>query len=182
MRAVEKKRPPLMTPKRWLLLSIACLVTFGVWFGLYFREIHLPKWTEGREMREAVLDTGELVEVTELYKHVWEKTIWIAEGEDDAGAERYVFMSVEGEPLYVVNAEDTLEPDAVKNKFRAVNPDARQAQIIRVSPGMFQDAPVWEVYYSSDSDGTGRNYYQFYSFDHDVKLIETYKLPAKTGP
>lgn len=182
MRAVEKKRPPFMTPKRWLLLAIAALVTFGVWFGLYFREIQLPKWSEDRKAREAALNTGELTKVSELYKHVWETTTWIAEGEDEAGASRYVFITEEGEPLFIIEAEDTLEPDAVINKFKAANPDMKRADIIRVSPGLFQDAPVWEVYYRNKSDGVNRYYYQFYTFDRNVDLIETYKLPAKTGP
>ncbi|RIX53529.1 hypothetical protein D3P08_08800 [Paenibacillus nanensis] len=91
-------------------------------------------------------------------------------------------MTEEGEPLFIIEAEDTLEPDAVKNKFEAANPDMKRADIIRVSPGLFQDAPVWEVYYRNKSDGVNRYYYQFYTFDRNVELIETYKLPAKTGP
>lgn len=182
MRAVEKKRPPLMTPKRWLLLAIAAIVTFFVWFGLYFREIQLPKWSEDREMREAALETGELAEIRELYKHVWEKTTWIAEGVDEDGENRYLFVTEEGEPIFAVDEEDTLGQDEVEDKFRAVNSDAQKARIIRISPGLFRDAPVWEVYYSSKSDGMNRYYYQFYTFDRNLELIETYKLPAKTGP
>lgn len=182
MRAVEKKRPPLMTPRRWLLLAIAVIVTFLVWFGLYFREIQLPKWSEEREMRETALNTGELAEISKLYRHVWEKTTWIAEGEDEDGENRYLFMTEEGEPIFVVDDEDTLEQDAIEDKFRAVNSDDQKAQIIRISPGMFQDAPVWEVYYSSKTNGVNRYYYQFYTFDRNAELIETYKLPTKTGP
>jgi uncharacterized protein YpmB len=181
MRAALKKRPPFMTLKRWLLIAAACLITFLVWFGLYLRDIQKPQWTLERNMRQAAIQTGDISQVGELYMHVWETKTWIAEGEDDDGGGHYVFLSTGGEPLFTVDADDVMKEENVLARFEEENANESDANIIRVQPGLFRDLPVWEVYYSITRDGMRRYYYQFYSFDRDADLIETYKLPTKTG-
>ena len=181
MRATLKKRPPFMTPKRWLFILAASLITFLVWFGLYFLDIQKPQWTLERNMRQAAIQSGDIAQVGELYKHVWEGITWIAQGENEEGQGRYVFLSGEGLPLYTVDADAVATDEEVRVRFEEENKDENDADIIRVQPGVFRESPVWEVYYSMARDGVRRYYYQFYSFDLEADLIETYALPAKTG-
>ncbi|MEK3881410.1 hypothetical protein [Paenibacillus sp. PL2-23] len=182
MRAIEKKRPPFMTPKRWILLISASAVTFLVWFGLYLHDIQSPLWGLERSMRQAALQTGELSEVDKLHKHVWEASSWIAEGRDGAGAVRYVYLTGEGEPLYTIDADDVLSEEELLAQFREANRSAAGLEVVRVQPGLFRDSPAWEVYYSSQDGDRRRYYYQFYTFDREGDLIESFTLPTGTGP
>ncbi|MCR2802971.1 hypothetical protein [Paenibacillus soyae] len=171
-----------MTPKRWLIIAAAALITLLVWFGLYFHDIQKPQWTLERNMSQAAIQTGDISEVDELFMHVWESKTWIAEGEDENGRRSYVFLTGEGEPLFTVEAEDVMTEEDVRARFEAENANEPEIDMIRLQPGLLRESPVWEVYYSLIRDGVRRYYYQFYSFDRDADLIETYKLPAKTGP
>ncbi|MFD0586945.1 hypothetical protein ACFQZE_02930 [Paenibacillus sp. GCM10027627] len=179
MRAVEKKRPPFMTPKRWIWLSVAIFVTLAVWFGLYFRDIQSPRWSEFETARQNALDSGELASIEEMYKHVWEKTTWIAEGSSEDGNLAYLFQDEEKKVLAVVDGQSVASKEALEAKFKADHPDA---ELLRISPGMFREAPVWEVYYRFPDNGNRRHAYNFYTFDAKADLLETYKLTTKTGP
>ncbi|WP_147384495.1 hypothetical protein [Paenibacillus sp. 1011MAR3C5] len=170
-----------MTPKRWLLAVLACLIALGVWFGFYFRDVQMPKWSEESSMREAVMATGEMDVIDKLYKHVWEATTWVARGsaEAESESELYVFLNEESALLHRIAADQVLPEEQLR--IRWLNEHAGST-IIRVSPGLFREQPVWEVYYKEPEGDKERFKYQFYSFDQQATLIETYTLPTKTGP
>ncbi|MFF2887551.1 hypothetical protein [Paenibacillus sp. NPDC057967] len=168
-----------MTPKRWLFAIIACLIALGVWFGFYFRDVQMPKWSEESSMREAVFATGEMANIEKLYKHVWEATTWVAYGTTETESELFVFLNEEGALQHRVMADQVLPEDQFRTKW--LN-DHASASIIRVTPGLFREQPVWEVYYKEPEGSKERFKYQFYSFDQQATLIETYTLPTKTGP
>ncbi|REK77212.1 hypothetical protein [Paenibacillus paeoniae] len=168
-----------MTPKRWLFGIIACIIAFGVWFGFYFREVQTPKWSEEAAMRDAVMATGEIAVLEKLYKHVWEATTWIAQGSTEEESELYVFLNDEGALLHRIKADEVLSEDQFRTKW--LN-EHSGASMIRVTPGLFREQPVWEVYYKEPEGNKERYKYQFYSFNLQATLIETYTLPTKTGP
>lgn len=178
MRAIERKRPPLMSPRRWLLLGIAAVVAMGVWVGLYFRDIQSPYWSEMGDAEQIALATGKLTSIEQMYKHTWEDTTWIAKGLNEAMAEIYLFHRQE-ELLFAINSTDVVSIEKLRSVFKNENPDTK---IISASPGIFRGSPVWELFFSRSVNGKKRYFYHFYSFDLQGTFIESYQLPAKTGP
>jgi len=168
-----------MTKKRWLLAIIACLVALGVWFGFYFRDVQTPKWSEESAVREAVFATGEIATIDKLYKHVWEATTWAVLGAAEDESQLYVFLNEEGNLLHRITYDQVIPEEQLRTKWQN---DHAGATIIRVMPGVFREQPVWEVYYKEPEGAKERFKYQFYSFDQQATLIETYTLPTKTGP
>ncbi|MBH5317915.1 hypothetical protein I6N90_08875 [Paenibacillus sp. GSMTC-2017] len=167
-----------MTPKRWKVVIVLAIITFGLWFGFYFREIQSPRWSEEKAARDIALATNLIKEVTSINKHVWEQTTWITEGIDQNDRALYLFHK-DKELLHTIDASVTLSKESVKSNFNKLKPEA---EVIRLSPALFLNNPAWELYYSETVDGTKRYYYDFYTFDKEFKLLNSYKLPTKTGP
>lgn len=168
-----------MTPKRWFLFVVACLVMLIIGSALYFRTIKMPIWLEETKALEAAMDAGNLTSVHAINKHVWESVTWIAEGLNEMGASVYVFQNEKGETLHTIQTNEVLAVDEIMKGFKAGNAGAK---VIRISPGRFRNSPAWEIDYSISQDGVKRFYIQFLSFDRLATPIETYKLPLKTGP
>ncbi|GKU79500.1 hypothetical protein L3i20_v238970 [Paenibacillus sp. L3-i20] len=167
-----------MTSKRWIIVIVLAVIAFGIWFGFYFRDIQTPRWSEEREAREIAIATNLLKEVTSVQKHIWEQTVWITEGTDLNDRSIYLFHK-EKELLHNIDASVTLPKEAVASNFKTLKPDV---EVIRIMPAVIMNNPAWEVYYSVTVDGAKSFNYDFYSFDQEMKLIQSYKLSAKTGP
>lgn len=176
MRAIERKRPPLMTARRWWMVVIVCLVAFGTWAGLYFREIQQPRWTEMDAVRVMAIEAAELTHVENVYKHVWDQVCWIVEGVNQNEESVFAFLNEE-ELLYTIHAEDSISKEALRNSFKTDHPNS---EIVRISPGLMNNKPVWEIYYHRGVSAA-HSYLEFYTFK-DGKLVDTYQLPAKKEP
>ncbi len=163
-----------MTPAKWLWIAVAAVITFLIWLGLYYRDIQIPHWDAEGEARAKFIASGELETVERIHKHVWDDTVWVGFGAGEGDAAKFVFLKSD-QTTVSVDASKVLPDDELKAKFRASRPDAK---LIRLQPGMFAGAPAWEVYYESTVDGKSYQYYDFYSFDDEGKLLETYLLPA----
>ncbi|MHA6483933.1 hypothetical protein ACX1C1_18745 [Paenibacillus sp. strain BS8-2] len=162
-----------MTPSKWLWIIVAAVLTFTIWLGLYYRGVQIPHWNEEGAARSQLISSGELDVVDDIHKHIWDETVWIGLGTSNEES-KYVFLK-DDETTQSVNVSDVMTHDNLKSKFKSTKPNA---ELIRIQPGMFRGAPAWEVYYASSSDGIEYQYYDFYSFDDEAKLLETYLLPA----
>ncbi|MDF2835257.1 MAG: hypothetical protein K0Q63_897 [Paenibacillus sp.] len=163
-----------MTPVKWLWIVLAAVVTCLIWLGLYYRDIQIPHWEAEGGARDKIIASGELDTVERIHKHVWDDTVWIGFGASGENETKYVFLKSD-ETTISVDASNVLPDDELKAKFRASKPDAK---LIRLQPGMFLGSPAWEAYYESSLDGVSYQYYDFYSFDDEGKLLETYLLPG----
>lgn len=163
-----------MTPSKWLWIVLAATLTFLIWLGLYYRDIQTPHWAAEDRAREQLIATGELATVERVHKHAWEDTVWIGYGSDAEDAYKYVFLKSD-ETTVSVEAADVIADEEMKAKFRANRPEAK---LIRLQPGIFLGSPVWEAYYEAPVDGVLYHHYDFYSFDAEGRLLETYLLPA----
>lgn len=174
MRALDKKKRAFMTPSKWVWIVLAAAVTLLIWFGLYYRDIQMPHWAAEDNARDRLIATGELEMVEQVHKHVWDDTVWIGYGTDGEDENKYVFLKSD-ETTVSVDASDVIPDEEMKAKFHANRPESK---LIRLQPGMFSGAPAWEAYYESAVDGVLYHHYDFYSFDAEGKLLETYLLPA----
>ncbi|GBG11988.1 hypothetical protein B1748_05875 [Paenibacillus sp. MY03] len=174
MRATERKRRPFMTPAKWIWMVSAALLTFLIWLGLYYRDIQLPHWSAEAEAKQRIVATGEISNVERLNKHIWDETVWVGFGAGEQDDYHYVFLRSD-ETTLTVDASDVLGEDELKAQFRSSKPGTN---IVRVQAGLFRGAPAWEIYYSAASDGGVQYFYDFYTFDKDGKLIDSYRLPS----
>lgn len=178
MRAIQRKRPPFMTRKRWILISIAVIVSLGVWFGFYFREVMSPRWSELNQAREAALESGLIADVEQLNKHVWEEVTWVAEGKNELDQEIYLFMLADGQ-IETYDKSRVVSEQELRERFKQEKPET---EVISISPGRMRGGPAWEIYYTETSDKGVSHYYRFYRFDETAELLDTFRLPTTTGP
>lgn len=176
MRVITKKRPPFMTLQRWLFVSAAALLLFITVFFIYFRDIQMPQWSAISDAKAKATVAANLVEVENIYKHVWTTESWIVEGIDDEDNEVFVWIT-EGKQPEIIKASDSVSSRSVKDSFTASKPDA---VVKRIQPGLLDGEPVWEIFYSI-GQGPSHYFYEFYTFDSGT-FISVYQLPAKTEP
>jgi uncharacterized protein YpmB len=141
MRAKERKRRPFMTPAKWIWMASVAVLTFLIWLGLYYRDIQLPHWSAEAEAKQRIVATGELSNVEQLNKHIWDETVWVGFGAGELDEQYYVFLRSD-ETTITVNASGVLGEDELKAQFRASKPGA---DIERVQAGLFREAPAWEI-------------------------------------
>ncbi|MDQ6418189.1 hypothetical protein RB620_01945 [Paenibacillus sp. LHD-117] len=165
-----------MTPVKWLWIAIAAIVTFLIWFGLYYRDIQIPHWSAEGGAKERIVQTGELAKVERIYKHIWDETTWVGYGVNSNEEQAYVYLRSD-ESTLTVKAADAIAEDELKSRFRSDKPDA---ELIRIAPGLFRSSPAWEIYYELSVSGERHHYYDFYSFDQEGKLLDSYRLPSKS--
>lgn len=176
MRAIERKRPPFMTPQRWIFLAVAFVLLLVTLLFIFYRNVQSPIWSEERAARQDAIEIGQLQEVQEMYKHVWDTVSWIVRGVDENGTDLFVWMPEDSEP-FVSLASEAFGMDSLRSQLLASKPGA---EIKHIRPALFDGSQSWEIFYTYN-DGSLHYYYDFYDFISG-KLITTYKLPAKTEP
>ncbi|MFF2089974.1 DUF5590 domain-containing protein [Paenibacillus sp. NPDC058174] len=193
MRAVTKKRKPLMSAKRWVTLSILLLLALLAAIFIYYRSVQLPYWSQEASIRKEAVEAAELKTVTKATKHVWDRAYWVIEGTDETDTEVYVWMAVpekteneasnvaadgsvkaDAAPPIIIKTSEAANKDSIRESFLQAKPDA---DIKRMQPGMLNGEPVWEIYFSRE-EHTTKYYYEFYRF-RDGSFITEYRLPAR---
>lgn len=176
MRASTKRRQPFLSWKKSLLLLLAFVITVGVWIIFYLRDINQPRKHEEAVVMEWSINQ-QLKKIDDVYKHIWDETTWIVQGANQDDEQVYLFERDQA-LLLEVQASDVLSKDQMKSEFKQSNPDA---EILRMKPGIYKNKPVWEVYYKQNDQNGEHAHYDFYSFDLQGNLLESYIIPAKTG-
>ncbi|GGG58529.1 cell wall elongation regulator TseB-like domain-containing protein [Paenibacillus radicis (ex Gao et al. 2016)] len=195
MRAVTKKRKPIMSAKRWLTLSILLVIALLAAVFIYYRSVQLPYWSQEASIRNEAVEAAQLKSVTKATKHVWDRAYWIVEGTDESDTDVYVWIAAKEKPdanaetgneatsdttnantipPLIIKASEAASKDAIRESFLQAKPDA---EIKRLQPGMLNGEPVWEIYFSRE-EHTTKYYYEFYSF-RDGSFITEYRLPAR---
>ncbi|CAH1218344.1 hypothetical protein PAECIP111893_04407 [Paenibacillus plantiphilus] len=176
MRAKSRKREPVMTPLKWTLLAAAALITIVLLVNGYYRHVQSPLWEEERAAEKQAIETAEFTETADAHKFVWDETLWVVEGKDKDGDEAYVWLKQEDKdkPL-ILKVKEGVTAEAIEEQFNQSKPDA---DMERVTLGMLNGEPVWEVFYYRKQAGSGNYYYDFYRFK-DGSAVTTYKLPSQ---
>lgn len=176
MRAIVRKRPPFMTLQRWLFVIVACLLLFITVFFIYFRDIQNPQWSAIRDVKKQAIKAADLASINNVYHHIWNKESWVVEGKNQEDEKVFVWLTEDRLPE-IIKASEGISERQLTNMFKNEKPDS---ELKRIQPGLLDDKPVWELYYS-DGQKPQHFFYDFYSFDNG-DLINSYKLPAKTEP
>ncbi|WP_308639178.1 cell wall elongation regulator TseB-like domain-containing protein [Paenibacillus silvisoli] len=173
MRANRRKRPPVMTPGRWIALSSVVIIVILVLLNWYYRSVQSPVWLEESAAESEAKDRGSLSSVDSSYHYVWDDPVWVVKGKDQNGDTTYVWLK-QNESI-TLRADQGVTKAVMKERFLADKPDA---SISHMKLGLFGGEPVWEVYYSRKQAGETNSYYEFYRF-RDGSFLITYKLPAR---
>lgn len=176
MRSTARKRRSFMTLHRWIFVIVAALLVIGTAFGIYYREVQTATWAATNEAKTKAIEAAQLQSVETVYTHVWNKKSWIVKGIDQDNQNVFVWIADDMEPKIIKEA-DSISMQALKDSFHSSKPDAA---IKRIQPGLLDDEPVWEIYYST-GERPKHYFYDFYAFDSG-SFINSYHLPAKTEP
>lgn len=171
-RAEERKRPSIMTGRRWTMLILGFLVFVCVIFVLYVKSAAADYQNEKDDAIRLAKKEAGIVKQTDAVKHVWDESVWVVTGKDADGVKWFVWERQSG--IVKEKADDGLSEAVVKQRFAEEHPGKK---IVRVIPGWFENQPAWEIRYVSDP-ATERQAIDFYSF-LDGTLLKTYDLPGK---
>lgn len=171
-RTEQRKRPPIMTGRKWTLLIVGFLVFVCVVFVVYVKSAGADYQNEKDDAIRLAKKEAGIVKSTGAVKHVWDESVWVVTGKDADGVKWFVWERQDG--VVKEKADDGLSEASVKQRFVEEHPGKA---IVRVLPGWFEGQPVWEIRYVSDPD-TERQAIEFYSFKDGTEL-ETYDLPGK---
>lgn len=129
---------------------------------------------EWKDKEQAVLRAYKetpLVEALRAESFVGEEPYIIVFGLDKLGKPMIAWVSESA--VQSKYETEGVSREAVEELVRAGNPEA---QIIRITPGVFEEELVWEVYSSREqADGKSGHYYDYYRFA-DGELLDTYRL------
>ena len=171
-RAEERKRPPIMTGRRWTLLILGFLVFVIVIFVIYVQSAGAGYRNEKDDAIRLAKKEAGIAKTTDAVKHVWDESVWVVTGKDADGVKWIVWERQAG--IVKEKEDDGLNEAAAKRRFAEEHPGQ---QIVRVLPGWFENQPAWEIRYVSDPESE-RQAIDFYAFKDGTKL-KTYDLPGK---
>lgn len=178
MRAIEKKRPPLMNRRRWITLIIVLIILLIVGTTLFYRSIHRELWQEKSEA-EQIIEQSEaynLETLESLNKYVWENPYWILLAETtDTATKTYSVWSGDQQIAKLAYADAVSQEDmqAIVQSSKA------NAESIRLQVGYAFGQLVWEVKYK-DSETT-HSKIAFYSLASG-SFIDEYTIPKEARP
>jgi uncharacterized protein YpmB len=152
--------------KRWLFLAlfvVIMLVSVTLWF-VYSIDDELASRTADR-LAYAKKHTS-LKKVGTVYSFVSDKHYTVISGFNRDGEKMIVWLGRH----YVLEKYAIEGISAVTAKER-VYAERPKAQVLRITPGVVEGEPVWEVYYTfADQQGAKRLAYNYYRFKDGSKL------------
>lgn len=170
MRVIEKKRPPLMNPKRWLIVTIIAVAALIISCILYYRAIQQPLWQEKEAAIHQVMEQSEITEIQSIHKYIWDEASWIVSGATEDQQLLTVVIRKQIDP-FVISSAELLNEDEMKSKLQLTD----EAAIKKIQLGFMEDQLIWEVQLKKNN----RYYYAFYRAT-DGQFIDEYQMLNKT--
>lgn len=173
MRAIEKKRPPLMNRKKWTVLISVLLILIVLLSTFFYRSIQLDRWTEKDQVRESFSTQFDLTTERYLEKYIWEDQYWILLANNLNGTSQYAVMK-DDVIVTTLDESNVYSSDRVVQSIKS--PDGN-AVVSRVFPGYVGGQFIWEVQYNDVN--TDHLKYAFYSMVNGT-LLNEYTIPKGT--
>ena len=136
----------------------------------FYRSVHEDVWMAEAEAVATVTSSKYVSEVSRVERFVGERLYMIVFGRDKAGNEAIVWVS--GDEVHFEYAAEGVSAEEVRQKTLAKDPSN---EILRVTPGKFENEYVWEVFYRRDEGDGVRYYYDYYRF-RDGAPLDTWRL------
>jgi len=156
---------------RWIVAVLLLLAAIAAAFVLYVQAAD-SDYRNGEQRAAALaIKQGELTEIESVTPYTWEESMWIVQGKD-ANGEAWMLWE-RGDGFVKRKLSESRSEAQMLAQFGLQLP---AAEPVRIQPGWFGNAPVWEIRYRQSPD-TDRQSIGFYSFEEGT-LIRTYDLPG----
>lgn len=143
----SRKTKILISVIAFLLVIIVMITIF------YIRSTH-PRTQAKREATEIAKEYAHLETVDNFYWFTRKETYFSVTGKDDKGESLVVIIPKSGEKVTVLNQKDGVEEGHIR---QIIETDYKEKDIQKISLGLYNDKPTWEVITKND-DGS-LNYY-----------------------
>lgn len=168
MRAVEKKRKPFMTARKWTVIVIIFIIVLMLSIVLYYRQIQSDLWDEQLYVKSSLREHLEPTTVDYLSKYVWDDVYWIVKGKSAEDIEKYVVWK----DLSILLSAETSELLTEKQLISKLEETGNTDTVTHIQPAYFRNELAFEVQTITQSK---HKLYSFYSMT-DGKLLDQFTL------
>lgn len=169
MRAVERRRRPFMTARKWSLLTVFVISLIIILVSLFYQSIQQEHWDEKDYVKSSLREYFNTSTIEYLEKYVWDEVYWIIKGKTSNDEEKLVAWK----ELNIIASVNTAEILSEQQLLEQLKSGSSDTTLDHIQPAFFRDQFVYEVQTKAES---GHSVYTFYSM-LDGKLIEQYTLP-----
>ncbi len=158
---------------KWTIVAAAALILIAAALNWMYHSVSREEWNSQRAAVALAYEKTALTETTWVERFVGDKTYTVISGVDKLGQPLYVWVGGEGE-LRSELAANGVAGEAMAEQVKAKHAGA---EIMRVTPGIQNDKPVWEIFYKYTPEGQKReqHFYDYYQFS-DGTWIDTWRL------
>ncbi|SDC42117.1 Uncharacterized protein YpmB [Paenibacillus sp. UNCCL117] len=153
--------------------AAAALILALVAVNWIYHAVSRDEWDIQRAAVAVAYEKTALTKTNWVERFVGDKTYTVISGEDKLGRPLYVWVGGEGE-LRSEMAASGVDGQALAEQVKAKHAGA---EILRVTPGIQNDKPVWEIFYKYTPEGQKQeqHFYDYYQF-YDGAWIDTWRL------
>jgi uncharacterized protein YpmB len=155
--------------RKWLLIIVGLISVIVIWASWFYQSIQ-NDFNEAEEhaIKSALAETS-LSHADSVEFFAGESDYVIVYGTNDEDEEILVWV---GQDIHEEKVEDGMS----KPEIRAiVKEQHEEVEIIRLTPGKWNEQLIWEAYYKKKEDGEEVSYYEYYRFANGERL-DTYRL------
>ncbi|RKN72433.1 DUF5590 domain-containing protein [Paenibacillus ginsengarvi] len=156
--------------KKIMYSLIAVLLLIVVALVFFYRTIHSAEWADRAAAIETVTASTYMRTIDKVENFVGEDSYRIVFGKDGEGKPAIAWVH-EGEVHMEYETAGVTESWVREQVMK----QQENNDILRVMPGVLNEAYVWEVLYKRKEDGMDRYYYTYYRFDNGLE-VDTWKM------
>src|SRR5690625_380517 len=125
-----------------ILIVFLAIIIYGIYLYSY---IESSRINDLEATKKAMIQTGQINEVTEMYHFQDEKAYHILIGQDKDNKEITLFVPAgEHSDITIIDKEKTLSEDEMK---KIILQECQDCNIINTTPAMVDNKPLWEITY-----------------------------------
>ena len=166
---MQEKKEQSEVRKRKILLGIitALLVMIVLIVIFYVRATHPWKQAE-KEATAIAKEYAQLESVDNFYWFTRKETSFAVTGKDAKGEELVVIIPKSGKNITVLNQKDGVEEGHIR---QIMSTDYKEKDIQKISLGLYEDKPTWEVITKND-DGSLSYYLLSFEKAEEIMIIK----------
>lgn len=155
--------------KNKILLSIvAVLLVMIVTMAIFYVRATHPRTQAKREATKIAKEYAHLESVDSFYWFTRKETYFSVFGKDDKGESVAVIIPKDGEKITVLNQKDGVDEQQLR---QIIETDYKEKNIQKVSLGLYNDQPTWEVVTKND-DGLLSYYLVSFEKAEEIMVIK----------
>jgi uncharacterized protein YpmB len=156
--------------KHWIIGGSAGVVLVLILLYQFYTTVHEGQWLIEEGSIETVTSSTYMRHVNQTFAYHGDKPYTIVYGTDPDERPMIAWVSAEG--AHAEYESDGITATEVRDKVLA---QAADAEIMRISPGVYDGVYVWEVFYKRNVEQGVQHFYDYYRFQ-DGHYIETLKM------